>query len=340
MSSWWTSENNGTAVSTRIRLARNLSDMPFSARLSDTQRQELMQRVKTTIEESVTPFAKNLKFIDMADAPENEIGAMVERHIISPEFASSAKRRGIILSNDESISVMIGEEDHIRIQSIKAGLALDEAYKKALECDNILGEKLNIAFDKKYGYLTHCLTNLGLGMRVSVMMFLPALTMTRSIENLSLQLSKLGLVVRGMYGEGSSPDGCLYQISNRVTMGVTEQDTIEKLKNIALKVAEQERQARKVILSDNYSAVADRICRAYGVLKYARIMSSKEFLKLYSDVRLGIALGLVTDIEYETLGNVMIGVLPANLIMNNGGKNTSEIERDILRADYIRKTVG
>ncbi|MBR5314492.1 MAG: ATP--guanido phosphotransferase, partial [Clostridia bacterium] len=231
-------------------------------------------------------------------------------------------------------------EDHIRIQSIKSGLELEDAYEKAVECDKILGDKLNIAFDEKYGYLTHCLTNLGLGMRVSVMVFLPALTMTRSIENLSSQLSKLGLVVRGMYGEGSNPDGCLYQISNRVTMGVSEQDTIEKLKNVALKIAEQERQARKVLLSDNYSAIADRVGRAYGVLKYARIMSSKEFLKLYSDVRLGIALGFVTDIEYETLGNVMIGVLPANLIMNNGGNNISEYERDILRADYIRKMVG
>jgi protein arginine kinase len=326
-------EENDVIVSSRVRFARNIADYPFDSKLDETSCREIIEKVENALGDEYDS-------VNLNDMNSVETMALVEKHYISPNFAKKKMPHSLLTKDNGDISVMVCEEDHIRIQSIKAGLALDEAYKKALECDNILGEKLNIAFDKKYGYLTHCLTNLGLGMRVSVMMFLPALTMTRSIENLSLQLSKLGLVVRGMYGEGSSPDGCLYQISNRVTMGVTEQDTIEKLKNIALKVAEQERQARKVILSDNYSAVADRICRAYGVLKYARIMSSKEFLKLYSDVRLGIALGLVTDIEYETLGNVMIGVLPANLIMNNGGKNISEIERDILRADYIRKTVG
>jgi protein arginine kinase len=160
------------------------------------------------------------------------------------------------------------------------------------------------------------------------------------VEKLSVQLSKLGLVVRGMYGEGSEPDGCLYQISNRVTMGVSEERTINKLNDIIVQIAEQERKAREVLKSDNYSVLADRICRSYGLMKYARIMSSKEFLKLYSDVRLGVALGLIDGLDYETLGNIMIGVLPANLIVNNGGSNISEYQRDILRADYIRNTIG
>ncbi|MBQ7968622.1 MAG: protein arginine kinase [Clostridia bacterium] len=326
-------KENDVIVSSRVRFARNIADYPFETKLDETSCREIIEKVEKALGDEYDS-------VNLNDMSAVETMALVEKHYISPNFAKKKMPHSLLTKENGDVSVMVCEEDHIRIQSIKAGLALDEAYQKAVECDNILGEKLNIAFDKKYGYLTHCLTNLGLGMRVSVMVFLPALTMTRSIENLSIQLSKLGLVVRGMYGEGSSPDGCLYQISNRVTMGVSEQDTIEKLKDIAFKVAEQERQARKVLLSDNYSAVADRVCRAYGVLKYARIMSSKEFLKLYSDVRLGIALGLINDIEYETLGNIMIGVLPANLIMNNGGKNISEYERDILRADYIRSTVG
>lgn len=326
-------KENDVVVSSRVRFARNIADYPFETKLDETSCREIIEKVEKALGDEYDS-------VNLNDMSAVETMALVEKHYISPNFAKKKMPHSLLTKENGDVSVMVCEEDHIRIQSIKSGLALDEAYQKAVECDNILGEKLNIAFDKKYGYLTHCLTNLGLGMRVSVMVFLPALTMTRSIENLSIQLSKLGLVVRGMYGEGSSPDGCLYQISNRVTMGVSEQDTIEKLKDIAFKVAEQERQARKVLLSDNYSAVADRVCRAYGVLKYARVMSSKEFLKLYSDVRLGIALGLINDIEYETLGNIMIGVLPANLIMNNGGKNISEYERDILRADYIRSTVG
>jgi len=156
------------------------------------------------------------------------------------------------------------------------------------------------------------------------------------MENLSVQLSKLGFIVRGMYGEGSQPEGCLYQISNRITMGVTEEDTIKRLNDIVMQICEKERKAREMLKSDNYSAIADRVCRAYGILKYARIISSKEFLKHFADVRLGIALGIITDITYETLGEIMIGVLPANLVLNNGNKPLGDFERDVLRADYIR----
>lgn len=332
---WYNTKGNenDVFVSSRVRFARNIADYPFDAKLDETSCREIIEKVTNAL-------GDGFDRIDFKDMTRVESLALVEKHYISPNFADKKMPHSLLTNHKDDISVMVCEEDHVRLQSIKSGLALSEAYEQAKKYDKLLGEKLNIAFDKNLGYLTHCLTNLGLGMRVSVMMFLPALNMTRSIDNLSAQLSKLGLVVRGMYGEGSNPDGCLYQISNRITMGISEEDTIKKLDEVVRKIAEQERQARKILLSDNHSAVADRVCRAYGILKYARIMSSKEFLKLYSDVRLGIAIGLVKDVDYETLGNVMIGVLPANLVMNNGGKNMSEYERDIARADYIRKNIG
>ena len=318
-------------VSSRVRFARNIADYPFESKLDETSCREIIEKVSKAL-------GNEFEEISFKEMTEIESLALVEKHYISRNFANKKSPRALLKNND--VAVMVCEEDHVRLQSIKAGLALDEAYEQAKKYEEKLKANLNIAFDSKLGYLTHCLTNLGLGMRVSVMMFLPALTMTRSIERLSAQLSNLGLVVRGMYGEGSSPEGCLYQISNRVTMGVSEKDTIKKLNEIALKIAEQERQARKMLISDNYSDMADRVCRAYGIMKYARTMSSKEFLKLFADVRLGIFYGLVENVDYETLGNVMIGVLPANLIMNNGGKSIGERDRDVLRADYIRKNIG
>ncbi len=333
--SWYNTKGkeNDVVVSSRVRFARNIADYPFDSKLDATSCREIIEKVENAI-------GKDFEKIEFENFSQAETMAMVEKHYISPNFAKKKLPHALLNNESENVSVMVCEEDHIRLQCILSGLDLEKAYEVAEKYDRILNEKLNIAFDKKYGYLTHCLTNLGLGMRVSVMLFLPALTLTHSIERLSVQLSKLGLVVRGMYGEGTSPDGCLYQISNRVTMGVSEEDTIKKLNDMVKQICESERKAREVLKSDNYSALADRVCRSYGILKYARVVTSKEFLKLYSDVRLGISLGLIENLDYETLGELLIGVLPANIIVNNGNKNIGEYERDVIRADYIRKMLG
>lgn len=334
MMPWYNSKGkeNDVVLSSRVRFARNIADYPFDSKIDETSCKEIIEKVSNALGDS---FDK----VDLNKMTQAEAMALVEKHYISNEFARKKMPHALLKNDKDNVSVMVCEEDHIRLQCVLPGLALENAYKSAERYDDILNEKLNIAFDSNLGFLTHCLTNLGLGMRVSVMMFLPALTMTRKMEQLSEQLLKLGLVVRGMYGEGSEPDGCLYQISNRVTMGVNEERTVNKLNDIVEQIADQERKERQKMKSDNYHALADRICRSYGILKYARVMSSKEFLKLYADVRLGIALGLVENLDYETLGDILIGVLPANLTVNNGGKNISEYERDILRADYIRKTI-
>lgn len=332
---WYNSKGkeNDVVVSSRIRLARNIADYPFDSRLDETSAKEIIEKVTEALGKGFTKTELNgLSAV--------EAGALVEKHYISPDFAKKKLPRVMLKNETDEVAVMVCEEDHIRLQCILPGLALDEAYEKACIYDDKLDDNLNIAFNEDIGYLTHCPTNLGLGMRASVMLFLPALTLTRSMENLSVQLSKLGVIIRGMYGEGSQPDGCLYQVSNRITMGVTEEDTIKRLNDIVMQICDKERKARDVLKSDNHSALADRVCRAYGILKYARIMSSKEFLKLYSDVRLGIALGLIDGLTYEKLGEIMIGVLPANLILRNGGKSIGDLERDILRADYIRGAIG
>ena len=326
-------KENDVVISSRVRFARNISDYPFASRLDETSCREIIEKVTAAL-------GNTFNAIDIKNISQIESAALVEKHYISREFAKSQTPRVLLTNDEKDVSVMVCEEDHIRLQCIMSGLSLDEAYKNACIYDDILDDNLNIAFDEKLGYLTHCPTNLWLGMRVSVMMFLPALTMTRSMEKLSIQLSNLGLTVRGMYGEGSNPDGCLYQISNRVTMGVTEEETLKKINDIVKQICEKERRAREVIKSDNYCAIADKIGRAYGVLKYARIISSKEFMQLFSSVRLGIALGIINDLTYEKMGEVMIGVLPANLIINNGGKSISDYERDVLRADYLRKAIG
>ena len=326
-------KDNDVVVSSRIRFARNIADYPFDLKLDETSCNEIIEKVTKALGDS---FNK----IDLKEMSNIEVQALVEKHFISHNFAKKSLPHVLLMNENDNVSAMVCEEDHIRLQCIMPGLALDEAYKNACIYDDKLDDNLNIAFSGELGYLTHCPTNLGLAMRASVMLFLPALTMTRSMESLSLQLSKLGLVIRGMYGEGSEPDGCLYQISNRITMGVTEEDTIKKLNNIVNQICEKERSARNILKSDNYSAISDRVGRAYGILRYAGIMSSKEFMKLFSDVRLGIALGIINDLGYEKMGDIMINVLPANLIIRSGGNNINEYDRDVLRADYLRKEIA
>ncbi len=328
---WYNSTGmeNDVVVSSRIRFARNIADYPFDSKLDTTSCTEIIEKVEKAL-------GDNYKKVDFKAITLIEAHTFMEKHYVSPDFVKKNNPHALFTDDSSDLSVMVCEEDHIRLQCIMPGLSLDEAYANAVKCDEKLDENLNIAFDEDLGYLTHCPTNLGLAMRASVMLFLPALTMHRSINSLAIQLSKLGLTIRGMYGEGTDPDGCLYQISNRVNMGITEEDTIKKLSEIVKQICEKERSARKSLLSDNYMAISDRICRSYGVMKYARIMSSREFMKLYSDVRLGISFGIIESLTYEKLGDIMIGIMPANLALQNGEKVLSESERDIKRAEYIR----
>lgn len=332
MSSWYlaSSDNANIVVSTRIRLARNLRGIPFPLRMNDAQKTELKNRVKAAIAESNTPFAKSLKFLDMMDIPENEIGAMVERHVISPEFAANPNGRAIILSGDESISIMIGEEDHIRIQVIKGGLCLEEAYDIAESIESMLHSKLHFAFDSNLGYLTECPTNLGTGLRASVMLHLPLTEAAGEIGTLSETVNKIGFTVRGMYGEGSKSAASLYQVSNQVTLGLSEKEAIENLKIITTQIIEKEQSARQNL---NKIKLEDNVFRALGTLQNCRILTSKEMMNLISKIKLGIDMGIINkDINPMKL---FVENQPYSLMKKHG--NISPDERDITRASDIRE---
>ena len=334
MSSWYNASlDKDIVVSTRVRLARNLSSLPFPSNMNDEERRELKNLVKNAIKESNTPFAESLKFIDMESVPYNEIFAMVERHIISPEFANSNSDRAIILSEDESISIMIGEEDHIRIQVILPGLNLEKAYDLAERIDTLLYDSLHFAFDKELGFLTECPTNLGTGLRASVMLHLPVCEAKGELKGLSDTVSKIGFCVRGIYGEGSKSEGSFYQISNQITLGLSEKNAIENLKIITNQIIEKEISARSSI---EKIKLEDMCFRALGILKNSRIISSKEAIELISRIKLGVSMGIIES-EVGAV-SLMIESAPFMLMKKYGEMNPQE--RDIYRASYLREKLN
>lgn len=333
MSNWYMSaeKQNDIVISTRIRLARNIEGLPFSSKMNSTQREELNTAVKDAILCSDTPFAKKLKFICMDDVPKNEIFAMVERHIISKEFAANCVGRAIIISEDESICVMVGEEDHIRIQVILGGFQLEEAYNIASSIDDILAVRLKFAFDSELGYLTECPTNLGTGMRASVMMHLPLIHENNTVSKIKEAIGKIGFTVRGMYGEGSKAAASLYQVSNQITLGITEKNALSNLTLIVNQIAQKENEARASVPGIK---LEDIVFRAYGVLKNQRILSSEEMMELISKIKMGVSMGIL-EIDKSLPMQLFVETQPYMLCRKYGEKSAEE--RDVLRAQIIRE---
>ncbi len=330
MAKWYLGEGeqSDVVISTRIRLARNLADYPFPMRLDTKTKVAVNELIRDTI-----PQDEHLHYMEMKTLTQSQIVSLAERHLISPEFASSADGRALLLSDSEEISIMLNEEDHIRLQVMKPGLSLAEAYAAADRMDNIINEKVKFAFDERLGYLTQCPTNLGTGMRASVMLHLPALTALNRMNTLAATVSKLGLTIRGAYGEGSAPMGDLYQLSNQVTLGISEKAAIENLKTIVLQLAAQERAARTELLKN--IETEDLIYRAYGVLKSARLLNTKEFMQLISKVRMG-AVGGVLQIDPKVINEMMVSLQPAGLNAQ-AGKVLDARERDEMRAKLVRE---
>lgn len=331
MSSWYIGKapQDDIVVSTRIRLARNVAGIPFPSRMSDEQRCKLYERVKNVISESNTPFAKTLKFIDMKNVPDIEKYAMVERHIVSPEFIKDDSARSVILSEDESISIMIGEEDHIRIQVIYGGLQLEKAYDTAVQLDTLLCDGLNFAFDEQLGFLTECPTNLGTGLRASVMLHLPMTEECGSMQTIAESINKIGFTVRGMYGEGSRSKASLYQISNQITLGISEKNALDNLKVIAMQLIEKERSRRSNIQKIK---IEDICMRAFGILSNARMISCDEMMKLLSEIKLGMGMGIIKE-EIEPIRLIIEGQL--YMLMRRFGLSEAA-ESEIYRATMLR----
>lgn len=330
--SWYNTTGKAcdTVISTRVRLARNINGYHFPSRLDVSAANEIIEKVSAPLESS------GFRKINFADLSPVMATSYVERHYVSPEFATKDAPHALLLQEQSGIAVMVCEEDHLRIQCILPGLSLEEAYQNASRTEKRLDEDFDFAYSEELGYLTHCPTNLGTGMRASVMMFLPALTKGGYMDSLSTQLSKIGLTIRGLFGEGSGAAGCMYQISNQITLGITESDIISKLSEAVRQIIESEHKARKAITGDALERLTDRIMRSEGILKHAYMMSSSEFIKLYADVRFGIALGIVQDISYEQLGTLLVEAMPATLTLSSENTPKSESARDKMRAQKIK----
>lgn len=332
---WYKNKGNegDIVLSTRVRLARNLSDFPFPVRLSAEEK----KTVSSIVKESLDSYSeKALNYIDMSTLSPAKAVSLAEKHLISPEFAYEGSGRALLLSDDEDISIMLCEEDHVRIQVILPGLDLENAFNEADKIDSIIESKLNYAFDERIGYLTQCPTNLGTGMRASVMLHLPALSKKGAMRRLSTTVAKLGLTLRGSFGEGSDISGDIYQLSNQVTLGISEKAALQNLTSIAIQIVSQEKQARAALVKDD--DFIDKIYRSWGILRSAYKLTSNELTNLISYVRLGASEGII-DVPTEKLTSMFIELQPAtiNVEMN---KTLSQNERDILRAEKVRKELS
>ena len=321
-------------LSTRVRLARNLKDVPFVGHMSKSDAEAVLEKVKTI----VPSLGYGLKFLRLKDMDNTTKLSLIEKHLISPEFGVDKEQIGAIAINDEeNICIMVNEEDHLRIQVLSSGLDLEQTLNLAVEIDEKLQTLLNFAFSEKYGFLTACPTNVGTGLRASVMVHLPALNLTGNSKKVLEAANSFGMNIRGIYGEGSKSQGDVYQISNKQSLGVSEKEIIKNLKAITEKIIEQERLARKYLGKDQ-TELADRVYRAYGILANARKISSDEAKELLSTVKLGVDMGIITEIDDTKVNKLMLYTKPANLQIKID-KTLEAYERDIKRAEVIKEII-
>ncbi len=324
-------------ISSRIRLARNLADYPFISRASDQDR----ARIQADLRESTQGLSQSEEslYVNVEDLGEVDRQFLVERQLISRELAESQGVRSVTIGREEKFSLMVNEEDHVRIQVMQSGLDLDAAWDRINRIDDQIEQKVTYAFDETLGYLTACPTNVGTGMRVSVMLHLPALVMTRQIEKVFRSLHKISLAVRGLYGEGSQAMGDFYQISNQVTLGRAEEDIIKQVCDVVPVIIEYERQARDFLVRESQENLHDRVARAYGILRNAQTISSEETMHLLSSVRMGINLGLIDDLEIPVVNELFVHTQPAHL-QKLSGVELDTTDRNIERARYLRSHLG
>lgn len=332
----WYLENgkdSDVIISSRIRFARNLKEFPFKIKMTKENINILLEKIKF-----VTPsIGYGLKFFYLKDIDDITKMSLLEKHIISPEIALSKEDIAILVNEEENICIILNEEDHIRLQIFTSGLDLQNALNLAIELDKKLDDLLHFSCNKEYGYLTACPTNVGTGLRASVMVHLPALKMTGNLSKVLHIVNNFGMAIRGMYGEESQSRGDIYQISNNQTLGIDEKEIIRNLENITKKVMEQERLARKY-LAKNSIDLEDKVYRSYGVLANARKLSSDEADKLLSDVKLGTDLGIISELNDKKIKELMLYTKPANL-QKRVGKVLETNERDKKRAEVIKEII-
>lgn len=321
---------DGIIIRSRVRLARNLKGYPF--RIDDVAvARDIVKKVNRALVKADT---FNLYFV--SNLSEIKLSAMQERYLISRNLIENRECGAALINADESVSVMIHEEDVLREQCFMKGLRLSEAYKRISAIDDELAKNLDIAYSERFGYLTACTTNVGTGLRASVMLFLPALTLAGKMKILAGEIAKLGLTVRGAYGEGSKAEGYAYQISNEVTLGVSEYDIIKSVENAVERICELEREETQKLFGRNELKTMDRARKSYGILTNAVLLPYDEFLEHISEVKLGALLGVIDIREVGELDDLTISVRPANLC-EQYGKRLSATDRDLFRAEIVGK---
>src|SRR3989338_2218030 len=332
-----TGTNANIVMSSRIRLARNLVKKSFTNKARKKELLEVMDSVQSAMQ--TIDYFKNSLFVKISELDNVDKQFLIERHLMSHEHAANPEGKALVVSKEEVLSVMINEEDHIRIQVLKSGFDMDEAWKIADAIDDSLAQKLDFAYSSNWGYLTACPTNTGTAMRGSVMLHLPALVMTKQINKVMSAISKLSFASRGFYGEGTQASGNFYQISNQVSMGHSEEEIIQNINGLIRQIIEQEEQARQALMIQNRPMLEDKIFRSQGILKNAHIISSQETVELLSMMRLGIDLSIIKDIDRKIINELFIMIQPAHLQKLEGKKLTAA-ERDTKRAHLIRQKLG
>lgn len=326
---WYESSGKDTdiVISTRIRLARNLADKPFPSRMSHEDAEEIIAKTKKSLE------GENFDFINVSAAEPIYNTILLEDHLVSSELISKRSPCGVFVG--ENLSVMVNEEDHLRLQCILSGYDLEGAYEKISALDTKLESSLCYAFSEKYGYLTKCPTNAGTGMRASVMLHLPALTISENINTIISAVGKFGVTVRGMYGENSNANACIYQVSNQLTLGISEEETLKKLGDVVDMIIEKERHICKTLHDNGSVMFKDKIFRAFGLLKNAYSMSTEEFMTHIPYVKMGICAGLFENLTASELNKLIITMQPAHVTQLTGDDNIRR--RDEKRATLLRE---
>jgi protein arginine kinase len=338
VSSWMSDDgpDSDIVLSSRIRFARNIDEYNFPTLFTNGEAEAVIDTIMERVNSSTIPNLGQLEMIKIDEIPPLQKRVLVEKHLISPHLAENAIHGACLLSENEETSIMINEEDHLRIQCLFPGFQLTEALKAANDIDDWLEEHVNYAFDEKFGYLTSCPTNTGTGLRASVMMHLPGLVITQQMNRIVPAINQLGLVVRGIYGEGSEALGNIFQISNQITLGKSEEDIVEDLKSVVSQIISQERSAREALAKTSNIQLEDRVFRSFGILSNSRIIETKEAARCLSDLRLGIDMGYIKNISKSILNELMILTQPGFLQQYAGGPLRPN-ERDIRRAALIRE---
>ena len=329
-----TGPNSDIVMSSRVRLARNLENLPFSHWANKKQEKESLDILSQAA--ANVDLMRGGVLVGMAELDDVDKQFLLERHLISREHILQPEYKAVIIGDKEAVSVMINEEDHLRIQVMQSGFNLQECWRIASRLDDSLHKRVKFAYHNEWGYLTACPTNAGTGLRASVMLHLPSLVMTKQINRVLQAITKLGMTARGLYGEGTEAEGNFFQISNQMTMGSAEEDIIDNLERIIRQVIGHEENARKTLMKQNRDLLQDKICRSSGTLKSAHIINSKETLSLLSMVRLGVDMGFLNEIDRRAVNELFILTQPAHL-QKIEGKVLSQAQRDVKRASLIRR---